>query len=128
MKKWGLSSFGQFGFLDARVAVEVMLSLKRSQLTAKGINAAFLRIKNWKSDLLCKPFYGGNLPGHVPNNWDITTTGKNGKDGPARGLLPDRTGDARDQGGTCGGKEVQAEQRHVVPEARVAAIGREVDG
>ncbi len=79
VKKWGLSSFGEFGFLDARVAVEVLLSLKPRQLTAKGVNAAFLRIKNWKSDLLCKPFYSGNLKGHLPNNWDITTTGKNGK-------------------------------------------------
>ena len=79
VKKWGLSSFGEFGFLDARVAVEVLLSLKRSQINAKAVNAAFLRIKNWKSDLLCKPYYGGNLKGHLPNNWDITTTGKNGK-------------------------------------------------
>ena len=79
VKKWGLSSFGQFGFLDARLATEVMLSLKPNQLTAKGVNAAFLKIKNWKSDLLCRPFYSGDLPGHVPNNWDITTTGKNGK-------------------------------------------------
>ena len=29
--------------------------------------------------LLCNPFYSGNLPGHVPNDWDITTTGKDGK-------------------------------------------------
>jgi branched-chain amino acid transport system substrate-binding protein len=79
VKKWGLSSFGQFGFLGARVATEVMLTLKPSQLTAKGVNAAFVRIKNWRSDLLCKPWYAGNLPGHVPNNWDLTTTGKNGK-------------------------------------------------
>jgi branched-chain amino acid transport system substrate-binding protein len=78
-KKWGLSSFGEFGFLDARIATEVLLTLKPSQLNAKGINAAFLRIKNWKSDLLCRPFYSGNLPGHVPNNWDLTSTGKNGK-------------------------------------------------
>ena len=78
-KKWGLSSFGEFGFLDARIATEVMLSLKPSQLNAKGINAAFTKIKNWKTDLLCKPFYSWNLPGHIPNNWDLTSTGKNGK-------------------------------------------------
>jgi branched-chain amino acid transport system substrate-binding protein len=77
--KWGQSTFGQFGFLDARVATETMLTLKPSQLTAKGVNAAFLKIKNWKSDLLCKPWYAGNLPGHVPNNWDITVTPQNGK-------------------------------------------------
>jgi branched-chain amino acid transport system substrate-binding protein len=78
-KKWGLSSFGEFGFLDARVATEVLLTLKPSQLTPAGVNAAFTRIKNWKSDLLCRPFYSGRLPGHVPNNWDLTSTGKNGK-------------------------------------------------
>jgi branched-chain amino acid transport system substrate-binding protein len=78
-KKWGLSSFGEFGFVGARVATEVLLTLKPNQLTAKGVNAAFLKIKNWKSDLLCKPYYGGNLPGHVPNNWDLTSTGKDGK-------------------------------------------------
>jgi branched-chain amino acid transport system substrate-binding protein len=78
-KKWGLSSFGEFGFLSARVASEVLLTLKPSQLNAKGVNAAFLRIKNWRSDLLCKPWYAGNLPGHVPNNWDLTSTGKDGK-------------------------------------------------
>jgi branched-chain amino acid transport system substrate-binding protein len=79
VKKWGLSSFGQFGFLAGRVASEVLLTLKPNQLTAKGVNAAFVKIKNWRSDLLCRPWYAGNLPGHVPNNWDLTTTGKNGK-------------------------------------------------
>jgi branched-chain amino acid transport system substrate-binding protein len=78
-KKWGLSSFGEFGFLDARVATEVLLTLPPSQLTPAGVNRAFTRIKNWHSDLLCRPFYSGNLPGHVPNNWDLTSTGKNGK-------------------------------------------------
>lgn len=79
VKKWGLSSFGQFGFLAGRVASEVLLTLKPSQITAKGVNSAFLKIKNWRSDLLCRPWYAGNLPGHVPNNWDLTTTGRNGK-------------------------------------------------
>jgi branched-chain amino acid transport system substrate-binding protein len=78
-KKWGLSSFGEFGFLAARVASEVLLTLKPNQLNAKGVNTAFTKIKNWKSDLLCKPWYAGNLPGHVPNNWDLTSTGRNGK-------------------------------------------------
>jgi branched-chain amino acid transport system substrate-binding protein len=77
--KWGQSTFGQFGFLDARVAVETLLTLKPSQLNSRGVNAAFLRIKNWRTDLLCKPWYYGNLPGHVPSNWDITVTPKDGQ-------------------------------------------------
>jgi branched-chain amino acid transport system substrate-binding protein len=79
VKKWGLSSFGQFGFLAGRVATEVLLTLKPNRINAKTVNSAFLKIKNWRSDLLCRPWYAGNLPGHVPNNWDLTTTGRNGR-------------------------------------------------
>ena len=86
--KWGQSTFGQFGFLDARVATEVLLTLKPSQLNAKGVNAAFLKIKNWSSDLLCKPWYYGNLPGHVPSNWDITVTPKDGQMVQKEGCFP----------------------------------------
>ena len=32
-----------------------------------------------ETDLLCKPWYYGNLPGHVPSNWDITVTPKDGQ-------------------------------------------------
>ena len=28
--------------------------------------------------MLCKPFYVGKLPYHIPNNWDITVDYKNG--------------------------------------------------
>lgn len=77
--KWGQSTFGQFGFLAARVAAETLLTLKPSQINAKGVNAAFVKIKNWKSDLLCRPWYYGDLPGRVANNWDITVTPLNGK-------------------------------------------------
>ena len=36
-------------------------------------------LKNQKTDMLCKPFYGGTLPYHIPNNWDITVDYKKGK-------------------------------------------------
>ncbi len=36
-------------------------------------------VKNFKTDILCKPWYFGNLPYHIPNNTDITVTPKNGK-------------------------------------------------
>jgi hypothetical protein len=29
--------------------------------------------------MLCKPFYVGKLPYHIPNNWDITVDYKKGK-------------------------------------------------
>ena len=86
--KWGQSTFGQFGFLDARVAVETLLTLDPSKITAQTVNAAFLKIKNWKTDLLCRPWYYGNLKGHVPSNWDITVTPKDGKMVQAEGCFP----------------------------------------
>ena len=36
-------------------------------------------LKNVKTDMLCKPWYVGNLPYHIPNNCDITVDYKDGK-------------------------------------------------
>ncbi len=72
-------SFGQMGFLVGKVVTYTLLALKPSQLTKKGINAGFLRIKNFKSDLWCKPWYYGKLPYHIPNNADRTVVPQNGK-------------------------------------------------
>jgi branched-chain amino acid transport system substrate-binding protein len=78
-KKWGQSAFGQMGFLDARIATEVLLTLKPSQLTAKGVNAAIVKVKNFKTDILCGPWYYGDLPGRIANNHDRTVVPMNGK-------------------------------------------------
>jgi branched-chain amino acid transport system substrate-binding protein len=77
--KWGKSSFGQFGFLDARIATEALLMIPPNKITAKTANAAFLKIKNWRSDLLCGPWYYGKLPGHVPSHAGMTVVPMNGK-------------------------------------------------
>ena len=39
-------------------------------------------LKNVKTDMLCKPWYYGTGPTHVPNNVDRTTTPKDGKKAP----------------------------------------------
>jgi len=65
-------SFGQMGFLVGKIVTYTLLALPPSQLTRKGVNKAFLRIKNFKSDMLCKPFYVGKLKYHIPNNTDRT--------------------------------------------------------
>ena len=77
-KKWGQSAFGQMGFLDARIATEVLLTLKPRQLSVRGVNAAFLKVKNFKTDVLCRPWYYGDLPGRIANNWDRTVVPQNG--------------------------------------------------
>ena len=85
--KWGKSTFGQFGFLDARVAVEALLTIPPNKITVKTANAAFVKIRNWKSDLLCGPWYYGNLPGHIPSHAGITVVPKDGKMVQAEGCI-----------------------------------------
>ena len=36
-------------------------------------------MKDFKTDILCKPWYYGDAPLHIPNNADRTTTPKDGK-------------------------------------------------
>jgi branched-chain amino acid transport system substrate-binding protein len=63
-------AFAQMGFLDAKFAVNALLSIK-GPITAKSYNAAVRNLKNQKSDILCKPFYVGSIPYHIPNNTNI---------------------------------------------------------
>ncbi|MGE5273106.1 MAG: ABC transporter substrate-binding protein [Verrucomicrobiota bacterium] len=72
-------AFGQMGFMDAKFATTALLSIK-GPITAKSYNAAVRKLKNIKTDIICKPWYVGNaLPYHIPNNTDITVDYKNGK-------------------------------------------------
>jgi len=67
-----LGSFGQMGFLAAAIVTRTLLQLPASQLTQAGVNAAIRRIKDFKTDLFCRPWYFGNLKAHVPVNVDWT--------------------------------------------------------
>ena len=86
-----LGSFGQMGFVAAKVFTDTVLKLPEDQLTKKGINDAILNIKNFKTDILCKPWYFQKMKLHVPNNTDRTVTPKDGKMVEAEGCtdIPD---------------------------------------
>jgi branched-chain amino acid transport system substrate-binding protein len=71
-------AFGQMGFMDAKFATAALLSVK-GPVTAASYNRAVRGLKNIKTDMLCKPWYVGNLPFHIPNNTDITVDYKDGK-------------------------------------------------
>jgi branched-chain amino acid transport system substrate-binding protein len=73
-----LGSFSQMGFTEARIATQALLDVK-GEFTAKSVNAAFKGVKNFKTDILCKPWYYGDAPLHIPNNTDRTTTPQGGK-------------------------------------------------
>jgi len=69
-------AFAQMGFLAGKFAVNALLSIK-GPITARSYNAAVTALKNQKSDILCKPYYVGKLPFHIPNNTNIIVDYKN---------------------------------------------------
>jgi branched-chain amino acid transport system substrate-binding protein len=70
-------AFAQMGYLAGKFAVNALLGIKGA-ITAKSYNAAVIGLKNQKTDILCKPFYVGNLKYHIPNNTNIIVDYKNG--------------------------------------------------
>jgi branched-chain amino acid transport system substrate-binding protein len=70
-------AFAQMGFMAGKFSTNALLSIK-GPITAKTYNDAVRNLKNQKTDMLCKPFYVGKLPYHIPNNWDITVDYKKG--------------------------------------------------
>jgi branched-chain amino acid transport system substrate-binding protein len=70
-------AFAQMGFMAGKFSTNALLSIK-GPITAKSYNDAVRNLKNQKTDMLCKPFYVGKLPYHIPNNWDITVDYKKG--------------------------------------------------
>ena len=74
-----LGSFGQMGFVDARLATQALMDSEATEFTQKTVNEAFRDIKPFKTDILCKPWYFGESDQHVPNNTDYTIVPKDGK-------------------------------------------------
>jgi branched-chain amino acid transport system substrate-binding protein len=72
-----LGSFSQMGFVQGKIATQALLTVK-PPYTIKSVNDAFKAVKNFKTDILCKPFYYGDAPLHIPNHTDLTTTPKDG--------------------------------------------------
>jgi branched-chain amino acid transport system substrate-binding protein len=73
---FGPSSFSQMGFVEARIAAAALLNMK-PPFTQKRVNAAFLGVTNFHTDILCNPWYFGKVAYHVPNNVDRTVTPRN---------------------------------------------------
>jgi len=82
MKQYGkdvpVGSFSQFGFLQGRITTEALQTIE-GDVTPATANAAIQAVKDFKTDLLCRPWYFGKAPLHVPNNVDLTVTPQDGK-------------------------------------------------
>jgi branched-chain amino acid transport system substrate-binding protein len=75
----GLGSFSQMGFVMAQQLVTALESVKGDDYSVKTVNTAIKNLKGFKTDMLCRPWYYGEAPLHLPNNVDYTTTPKSGK-------------------------------------------------
>ncbi len=73
-----LGSFSQMGFVIGDIATEAMLGIK-GELTKESVNEAVKNVKNYRTGILCAPWYFGDAPLHIPNNIDWTTTPDGGK-------------------------------------------------
>jgi branched-chain amino acid transport system substrate-binding protein len=73
-----LGSFSQMGFVEAAIATKALMGIK-GEFTPQSVNAAFKAVKDFKTDILCKPWYYGDAPLHIPNNTDRTVTPQGGK-------------------------------------------------
>jgi branched-chain amino acid transport system substrate-binding protein len=75
--KTPIGSFGQMGFLIAKMVTDTLNKSKAT--TPVAANAAIKAIKDFKNDIVCKPWYFGGIPtGNVPNNWDRTVVPQDG--------------------------------------------------
>jgi branched-chain amino acid transport system substrate-binding protein len=70
-----LSSFGQMGYLAGKFMTEALLQASsQGELTVESVNAAVKGLLNQPTDILCKPWYFGDFPTHLPNNTDYTVS------------------------------------------------------
>jgi branched-chain amino acid transport system substrate-binding protein len=69
-------AFAQMGFLDGKFATNALLSIKGA-ITKTSYNIAVKALKNQHTDMLCQPYYVGNIPYHIPNNANIIVDYKN---------------------------------------------------
>ena len=78
-EKTPLGSFSQMGFLIGRIIVDTLNKMPAADVDDKvKVNAAIKAITNFKTDILCKPWYYGDGKAHVPNNWDLTVVPQGG--------------------------------------------------
>jgi branched-chain amino acid transport system substrate-binding protein len=73
------SSFAQMGYLAGRIATDALLHVD-GEFTAESVNAAFRGVKNFVSDIFCKPWYFESTVGsNVSNNTDYTVVPRDKK-------------------------------------------------
>jgi branched-chain amino acid transport system substrate-binding protein len=84
LQKYGSSkdprdTFGQSGFLAAKILTDTLLKLDPNNITRATVSKAIVGIKGYKSDILCSPWYYGTADRHNANHTTRMAVVKNGK-------------------------------------------------
>lgn len=61
-------TFSQAGYLSARLVTEALLKLDPKKLDRASVSEALRKVADFRSDILCRPFYVGNGSRHNANN------------------------------------------------------------
>jgi branched-chain amino acid transport system substrate-binding protein len=61
-------TFSQAGYLAARVVTETLLKMDPAKINRATVTAALRNVSNFRSDILCAPFYVGNGNRHNANS------------------------------------------------------------
>jgi branched-chain amino acid transport system substrate-binding protein len=73
----GLGSFSQMGYLMGEFMTNALETVK-GDYTLQSVSQAVFNLKNQETDILCRPWYTGRAPLHIPNNVDWTSTPDSG--------------------------------------------------
>lgn len=84
MDKYGSASdprdnFSEAGYLAAKAATQALLSLDPGKIDRASVTTALKSIKDFKSDILCKPWYFGEGSRHNANHSGLTAEVAGGK-------------------------------------------------
>jgi branched-chain amino acid transport system substrate-binding protein len=71
-------TFSQAGFLAAKMFTDALIELDPENITREAVSQAVLGIKNYESDLLCRPWYYGEADEHNANHSTRTAEIKDG--------------------------------------------------
>jgi branched-chain amino acid transport system substrate-binding protein len=72
-------TFGQSGFLAAKILTDTLLKLDADNITRDSVSKAIVGIKGYKSDILCSPWYYGTADRHNANHTTRMAIVKDGK-------------------------------------------------
>jgi branched-chain amino acid transport system substrate-binding protein len=84
LQKYGTSkdprdTFGQSGFLSAKILTDTLLELDPDDITRETVSDAIVGIKGYESDILCSPWYYGEADRHNANHVTRMAVVKDGK-------------------------------------------------